>query len=173
MKRFLELTPINWLLGGEPFVKYRTLIDLLGREREDKEVVATEKLVYKYKLVKRIFDKQNKDGYWGTPKDIYTWWPKKDTTFWLLSLLAEQIGLMPHPRFLTGFTRNDPRIGAMTDLLISKQDKNGYFYAESIHKVWSDFDFGQKELPSRWITLVVYRIVKRVAENVSRYPDSK
>ncbi len=363
LKRFLELTPINWLLGGEPFVKYRTLIDLLGREREDKEVVATEKLVYKYKLVKRIFDKQNKDGYWGTPKDIYTWWPKKDTTFWLLSLLADfgfrkenrkiahaceyvfstqlscggfgcapppkpydcftgilteslaksgytadprlkkayewlvqrkrldggfwckntgqpgrprerepscafatlcvlgalaqnpelknskiarrsaefllkcwenrekikyaghnsqigkgweklkypftdyrilkyldilsqfeftqlespaqrmgmeppqiqqrKLGLMPHPRFLTGFTRNDPRIGAMIDLLISKQDKNGYFYAESIHKVWSDFDFGQKELPSRWITLMVYLIVKRVAENVSRYPDSK
>lgn len=133
LKRFLELTPINWLLGGEPFVKYRTLIDLLSREREDKEVVVT----------------------------------------WLLSLLAEQIGLMPHPRFLTGFTKNDPRIGAMIDLLISKQDKNGRFYAESIHKVWSDFDFGQKELPSRWVTLIVYLIVKRVAENVSRYPDSK
>jgi len=50
----------------------------------------------------------------------------------------------------------------MIDLLISKKDKNGRFYAESIHKVWNDFDFGQKESASRWLTLIVYRIVKRV-----------
>lgn len=309
--------PIDWLLSGEPFVKYRTLIDLLDREREDKEVVVTKKLVYEHKLVKQIFDKQNKEGYWGTPKDIYTWWPKKDTTFWLLGVLADfgftkenreiasaceyvfstqfpcggfgcapksvydcftgilteslaKLGYIGDPRLkkayewliqrqrldggfwckntgLPGrhrerepscafatlcvlgglaqnpelkdskiakrnaefllkcwenrgkikyaghdsqigkgweklkypftdyrilkyldifsqfeFTKNDPRMGAMIDMLISKQDKNRCFYAESIHKVWSDFDFGQKELPSRWITLIGYRIAKRV-----------
>ena len=89
LKRFLKLMPVDWLLGGEPFVKYRTLIDLLDREGEDKEVVATAKSVYEHKLVKQVFDKQNKDGYWGTLKDIYTWWPRKDTTFWLLVLLAD------------------------------------------------------------------------------------
>lgn len=315
--RILELMPIDWLLSGEPFVKYRTLIDLLDREREDKEVVVTKKLVYEHKLVKQIFDKQNKDGYWGTPKDIYTWWPKKDTTFWLLGVLADfgftqenreiasaceyvfstqfpcggfgcaptsaydcftgilteslaKLGYIGDPRLkkayewliqrqrldggfwckntgLPGrhrerepscafatlcvlgglaqnpklkdskiakrnaefllkcrenrgkikyaghdsqigkgweklkypftdyrilkyldifsqfeFTKNDPRMGAMIDMLISKQDKNRCFYAESIHKVWSEFDFGQKELPSRWITLIGYRIAKRV-----------
>jgi len=310
--------PVDWLLGGEPFVKYRTLIDLLDREGEDKEVVATAKSVYEHKLVQQIFNKQNKDGYWGTLKDIYTWWPRKDTTFWLLVLLADfglrkdikkiaraceyvfstqlpcggfgwappptpgdcftgilteslaklgytgdprlskayewlkkrqrldggfwckNTGLPGKPRerepscafatlcvlgalaqnpelknskitqrsveFLLGcwdnrgkikygghdsqigtgweklkypftdyrilkyldifsqfeYTKTNPRMGAMIDLLISKQDKNGRFYAESIHQVWSDFDFGQKELPSRWITLLVYRIVKRV-----------
>jgi prenyltransferase beta subunit len=310
--------PVDWLLGGEPFVKYRTLRDLLDREGEDKEVVATVKSVYEYKLIKQVFDKQNKDGYWGTPKDIYAWWPKKETTFWLLGVLADfglrkdnkkiaraceyvfsaqlsaggfgwappptpgdcftgilteslaklgytgdprlnqaydwlvkrqrfdggfwckNTGLPGKPRerepscafatlcvlgalaqdpelknskitqrsveFLLGcwdsrgktkyaghdsqigtgweklkypftdyrilkyldilsqfeYTKTNPRMGAMIDLLISKQDKNGRFSAESIHLVWSDFDFGQKELPSRWITLLVYRIVKRV-----------
>lgn len=57
----------------------------------------------------------------------------------------------------------DPRIAAMIDLLLSKQDSLGRFHAESIHKVWSDFDFGQKSLPSRWITLLVYRIARRLA----------
>jgi prenyltransferase beta subunit len=318
LKKFLKLMPVDWLLGGEPFVKYRTLIDLLDSEGEDKEVVATVKSVYEYKSVKQVFDKQNKDGYWETPKDIYTWWPRKDTTFWLLGVLADfglrkdtekiaraceyvfstqlpgggfgwappptpgdcftgilteslaklgytgdprlnkayewlgkrqrldggfwckNTGLPGKPRerepscafatlcvlgalaqnpelknskitqrsveFLLGcwdnrgkikyaghdsqigtgweklkypftdyrilkyldilsqfeYTKTNPRMGAMIDLLISKQDKNGRFYAESIHQVWSDFDFGQKELPSRWITLLVYRIVKRV-----------
>jgi hypothetical protein len=58
--------------------------------------------------------------------------------------------------------RGDRRMIKMLDLLLKKRDKEGRFYAESVHKVWSDFDFGQKKLPSRWITLMVYRIVKRM-----------
>jgi hypothetical protein len=321
IKKFLELMPVDWLLESEPFVKYRTLIDLLDKKREDKEVLAIEKLVYENKLFKKIFNKQNKDGYWGTPKDIYTWWPKKDTTFWLLGVLADfgftrtnkkiasageyvfstqlpgggfgwappptpgdcftgilteslaKLGysgdprlkkaydwliqrqrldggfwckntgllgkprerepscahatlcvlgaLTQHPEFKNSkvakksiellfkcwenrgkikyaghdsqigkgweklkypftdyrilkyldtlsqfeFIKNDSRVKEMIDLLISKQDKNGRFFSESIHKVFSDFDFGQKELPSRWITLIVYRIVKRISLN--------
>jgi len=30
-------------------------------------------------------------------------------------------------------------------------------------EVWADFDFGQKENPSRWVTLLALRIVKRIA----------
>jgi hypothetical protein len=319
LKKFKELMPADWLLSGEPFVKYRTLIDLLDKKREDKDVLATEKLVYENRLVKKIFDKQNKDGYWGTPEDIYTWWPKKDTTFWLLGVLADfgftrrnkkiarageyvfstqlpdggfgwaptptsgdcftgilteslsklgyinesrlrkaygwlvkrqrldggfwckNSGLPGKPRekepscayatlcvlgaiaqnaeiknskftrrsveFLLKcwenrgkikyaghdsqigegweklkypftdyrilkyldtlsqfeFIKNDHRIKEMIDLLISKKDKNGRFFSESIHEVFSDFDFGQKELPSRWITLLVYLIIKRIS----------
>jgi len=50
----------------------------------------------------------------------------------------------------------------MVDLLLSKRDKKGRFIPESIHEVWSGFDFGQKEKPSRWITLLALRIVKRI-----------
>ncbi len=318
LKRFLESMPVDWLLGGEPFVKYRTLVDLLDKEENDKEVIASKKSVREHKLVKKNFERQNKDGYWGTPRDIYTWWPKKDTTFWLLPILADfglrkdnkkiagaceyvfstqlpcgGFGWAPPPTpgdCFTGilteslaklgyasdsrlkkayewliqrqrldggfwckntgqpggprekepscafatlcvlgalaqnpelknskiakrnaefllkclenrgkikyaghdsqigkgwdklkypftdyrilkhldifsqleFTKNDSRMGAMIDVFLSKQDKNRRFYAESIHKVYSDFDFGQKTLPSRWITLLAYCIVKRV-----------
>ena len=318
LERFLELMPIDWLLSGEPFVKYRTLIDLLGKEDVDKEVVATKRLVPKHRLIQQVFDKQNRDGYWGTPKDIYTWWPKKDTTFWLLGVLADfgftredsriaraceyvfstqhssgGFGCAPPPKPYDCFTgilteslaklgyasdprlkkayewltqrqrldggfwckntgqpgrprekepscafstlcvlsallqnaelrestiarksteflfrcwdnrgkikyaghdsqigkgweklkypftdyrilkyldilsqlelaKNDHRMMEMMNVLIAKQDEKGRFYPESIHKVWSDFDFGQKKAPSRWITLIVYRVAKRV-----------
>ncbi len=318
MNNLLKSIPIDWLLSGEPFVQYRTLIDLLDKKENDQEVKATKKLFCEDRLIKKIFDKQNKDGYWGTPKDIYIWWPRKDTTFWLLGILADfgftkedkKIGraceyvfstqhssggfgcgpplkpydcftgilteslaklgygsdprmkrayewlikrqrlddgfwcknsgqpggprqrepscayatlcvlgaLAQNPEFKNGaiakksakfllkcwenrgkikyaghdsqigtgweklkypftdyrilkyldvltqfkFMKNNPRIRAMIDLLISKKDEDGRFYAESIHKVWNDFDFGQKESPSRWLTLIVYRIIKRV-----------
>lgn len=318
LKRFLELMPIDWFLSGEPFVKYRTLTDLLGKLESDKEVVASKELVCRHRLIKKIFDRQNRDGYWGTPKDIYTWWPKKDTTFWLLGILADfgftkdnrkitraceyvfstqipcggfgcapppvpydcftgilteslaKLGYVSDPRlkkayewliqrqrldggfwcknrglpggprekepscafatlcvlsalvqnpelkkstfarksaaFLfkcwvnrgkikyTGhdsqigkgweklkypftdyrilkyldihsqleFSKNDFRLIEIMNMLITKQDEKGHFYAESIHKVWSDFDFGQKKLPSRWLTLIVYCIAKRM-----------
>jgi len=50
----------------------------------------------------------------------------------------------------------------MVKRFMSKQDGKGRFTPESTHKVWSDFDFGQKERPSRWITFLALRIEKRV-----------
>ena len=317
---FLKSMPTDWLFDGEPFVKYRTLTDLLDRPEKDKEVLSTKGLISKHNLILKIFDQQNKDGYWGTPKDIHTWWPKKDTTFWILGVLADfgltkenkkiaraceyvfstqlpeggfgwappptpgdcftgilteslaklgydsdprsekayewlvkrqrldggfwckNTGLPGGPRekepscaFATlcvlgalvqnpelkttttakksadfllkcwenrgkikyaghdsqigkgweklkypftdyrilkyldifsqlEFIKKDRRINSIMDFLITKKDEKGSFYPESIHKVWSDFDFSQKESPSRWITLLVYRIAKRLIQ---------
>jgi len=318
LKSFLKRMPADWLLSGEAFVKYRTLVDLLGNKESDNKVVATKKLLCKHSSLKKIFDKQNKDGYWGTSRDIYTWWPKKNTTFWLLGVLADfgftkenrkiaraceyvfstqlpcgGFGCAPPPKAYDCFTgilteslaklgygfdarlkqantwlmqrqridggfwckntgqpggprerepscafatlcvlgalvqddelkrntiaqknaeflltcwenrgkikyaghdsqvgkgwdklkypftdyrilkyldilsrcafiRNDSRMIEIMHMLISKQDGKGRFCPESVHKVWSDFDFGQKSLPSRWLTLIVYRILKRM-----------
>jgi hypothetical protein len=315
---FLGLMPIDWLLEGEPFVKYRALVDLLDRPAVDRDVVSTRKLVPRNRLIKQILDRQNRDGYWGNPRDIYIWWPKKDTTFWLLGMLADfgftkedrgiaracqyvfstqhpsggfgcapppkpypcftgilaeslaKLGYVGDPRlkeayewlisgqrldggfwckttglpggpreeepscafaslcvlgalaqdpelrdgtvarkaveFVLGcwdnrgkiryaghdsqigkgwgrlkypftdyrilkyldvlsqleFARDDPRTIAMANVLLAKKDDKGRFYPESVHRVWSDFDFGQKKAPSRWVTLLAYRIVKRV-----------
>jgi len=321
LQLFLESMPIDWLLRDESFVKYRVLIDLLGREEGAHEVVAAEQLLYECAPIKQIFERQNKEGYWGTPKDIFAWWPKKDTTFWILGVLGDfglqkkfakvagaceyvfstqlpsggfgwvspptpgdcftgiltealaklgyigdrrldqayawliprqrldggfwckNTGLPSNPRerepscaFATlcilgalsqnpelknsptaqrsaefllecwdnrgkikyaghdsrigkgweelkypfsdyrilkyldilsqfEFVRKDRRIAAMMELLISKRDASGSFYAGSIHKAWSAFDFGQKQEPSRWISLLAYRIAKRIASN--------
>jgi prenyltransferase beta subunit len=311
---------IEWLLTGEPWVVYRTLTDLLDKDEEDNVVVTAKKAIPQHPFIRNIFRGLNKDGYWGTAKDIHTWWPKKNTTFWILPMLADfgfttedkkiaraceyvfgtqlpsggfgwdpptqaydchssiiteslaalglvedsrvqraydwlvkrqrldggfwckntgQVGgprekepscamatmfvlgaLAQNPKlrssetakkgvdFLfncwknrekTRYAGHDSQIGTdwdklkypftdykilkfldalskfehakqrlqeseMIKLLLSKQDERGKFTPESIHKVWSDFDFGQKETPSRWITLLALRIVKRIYE---------
>jgi len=309
---------VEWLLAGEPWVVYRTLTDLLDKEEESNIVVAARMAILKHQLVLKIFEGLNENGYWGTPKDIHTWWPRKDTTFWLLPVLADfgftvkdkriagaceyvfstqlpsggfgwdpptkpgdchsaiiieslaKLGLLGDYRlqkafewlvrrqrldggfwckntgqiggprekepscalatmFVLGalaqnsklrkseitvkgvdflfecwenrgkikYAGHDSQVGTnweklkypftdhkilkfldvlsqfefakqrlqeteMVNLLLSKRDDKGRFTPESIHKLWSDFDFGQKEKPSRWITFLALRIAKRV-----------
>ena len=317
-KALLKEELVEWLLAGEPWIVYRTLIDLLDKDEKDEAVVAARMAVPKHPLIEKIFKGLNEDGYWGRPKDIHTWWPKKDTTFWLLPVLSDfgfnvedkriarvceyvfsiqlesggfgwspptkpsdchssiiteslaKLGLLRDPRlqrayewftkrqrldggfwckntgqiggprerepscalatmfvlgalaqnpelrnsdvaekgvdFLLECWRNrgkikyaghDSQIGTdweklkypftdykilkfldvlsqfenakkrlqetqMADILLSKQDEKGRFKPESIIKVWSDFNFGQKEKPSRWVTLLALRIIKRI-----------
>ena len=89
LKTFLSSAPIDWLLNGEPFVRYRTLIDIVERDPGDAEVVSARKAVGKSKIIRQILNRQNRTGYWGKPEDIFTWWPRKDTTFWVLGMLAD------------------------------------------------------------------------------------
>lgn len=316
--------PIDWLLEGEPFVKYRTLVDLAGLSETDKEVKRAKREVPEDPLVARILSWQNRHGYWGGARAIHTWWPKKDTTFWVLGVLADfglsrgdgrigraceyvmgtqlpcgAFGWGPPPtpgecftgiltesmaklgyatdgrlrrayewlvgrqridggfwckntgqpggpredesscafgtlcvlgalaeypdlrnsetarrsaEFLLGCWENrgkvkyaghdsqigtgwdklkypftdyrilryldtlsrfgwvlkDPRARAMTEMLLSKRDEDGRFRPESIHMAWSDFDFGQKKHPSRWVTLLAYRAAGRIAPPLCR-----
>jgi len=107
---------IEWLLAGEPWVRYRTLRDILNKDEDDREVAAAHKAISEHKLIKKIFEKQNKNGYWGKPKDIHTWWPKKDTTFWLLGMLAD-----------FGLTKDDQRIAKACEYAFSIQLDSGGF----------------------------------------------
>ena len=297
---------------------YRTLTDLLDKDENESAVEATRMSIPKHPLTKKIFSSMNKEGYWGKPKDIHTWWPRKYTTFWLLPVLADfgftvkdkriaraceylfstqlpsggfgwdpptttgdchsaiiieslaKLGLLDDPglqrayawlvrrqrldggfwckntgqtggprekepscamaamfvlgaivqnsrlqnsetarkgadflfgcwenRGKTRYAGHDSQIGTdfeklkypfndykilkfldalsqvdhakqrlqeseMVNLLLSKQDDKGRFTPESIVKVWSEFDFGQKEKPSRWTTLLALRIMKRI-----------
>jgi hypothetical protein len=309
---------IDWLLGGDPAVRYRTLTDLLDLEASDKDVRKARREIVDDKRIRRIMRKQKKSGIWGTERDIFTWWPRKDTTFWMLGILGDfglrkddshikaacdyvlttqlpsgGFGVSPPPKaydcftailaealaklgyvgdvrlerayewllerqrldggfwckntglpggprqdepscafaslrvlraltlhrrhrtsepvekaasFLLGcwdmrgriryaghdsqigtgwdklkypftdyrilvyldtlsrlpYARRDLRVREMAGLLASKQDSEGRYTPESIHKVWSAFDFGQKKLPSRWITFLAYLILSRL-----------
>jgi hypothetical protein len=308
----------KWLLTGEPWTAYSILTELLDKNENEEHIETTKIAIKKHPLIEKIFKNQNQDGYWGKPKDIHTWWPKKDTTFWLLPVLADfgftvqdnriaraceyvlstqlqsggfgwdpptktgdchsaiiieslaRLGLLQDARVQraykwlikrqrldggfwckdTGqiggprekepscamaamfvlaaiaqnpelhnseiakkgvdflfecwekrgkirFAGHDSQIGTdwdrlkypftdykilkfldvlsqfdyarrrlreseMLDVLLSKQDEEGRFTPESIVKMWSDFDFGQKEQPSRWVTFLALRILKRV-----------
>jgi len=56
----------------------------------------------------------------------------------------------------------DPRLRDMVDIVKAKADDGGRFVPESIWTTWKDWDFGQKRTPSRWLTLLVQRVLGRV-----------
>jgi len=107
---------LAWLLDGEPWVVYHALTDLLGIDESDRKVVKAREAIPEHPLAKRIFAGLNEDGYWGRPKDIHTWWPRKDTTFWILPVLAD-----------FGLTVEDKRIAKACEYVLSTQLQSGAF----------------------------------------------
>ena len=59
--------------------------------------------------------------------------------------------------------RNDSRIREMIDIVRSKANNEGKFIPESIWMAWKGWDFAQKKQPSRWLTFLVLRIIKRIS----------
>jgi len=58
--------------------------------------------------------------------------------------------------------KKDTRLLEMLGILKSKADRQGRFTLESIWTAWKDWEFGQKREPSRWLTLLAWRIIERV-----------
>lgn len=58
--------------------------------------------------------------------------------------------------------RGDERLLEMSELLRSKSDPQGRFSLESVWTAWKDWEFGQKKAPSRWLTLLAWRIIGRM-----------
>jgi hypothetical protein len=59
------------------------------------------------------------------------------------------------------WARKDARLQEMVQIVRSKADQDGRFTPESIWLAWQGWDFGQKREPSRWLTLVTQRMLKR------------
>lgn len=57
----------------------------------------------------------------------------------------------------------DARLQEMVALVAEKADVAGRFKPESIWMAWKGWDFGQKREPSRWLTLLVVRMLARVS----------
>ncbi len=60
------------------------------------------------------------------------------------------------------FLRDDPRLREMAAILAAKADERGRFTPESVWQAWSGWEFGQKKVPSRWLTLLAPRILRRM-----------
>jgi hypothetical protein len=58
--------------------------------------------------------------------------------------------------------RKDPRLLDMLSVLTGKADPGGRYTLESIWTAWKEWEFGQKREPSRWLTLMAWRILKRL-----------
>ena len=62
--------------------------------------------------------------------------------------------------------KDDPRLLELLGVLKSKSDEQGRYTLESVWTAWKDWEFGQKKVPSKWLTLLAWRILGRV-ETVS------
>lgn len=60
----------------------------------------------------------------------------------------------------------DARFLDMLDTLRQKADANGRFTPESVWTQWKSWEFGQKKVPSRWVTLAAWRILDRATAQV-------
>jgi len=60
------------------------------------------------------------------------------------------------------FAHNDPRFIEMIKLIKGKQDKNGFFTPESVYLKLKDWDFGQKKVPSPYLTYLCYILFERL-----------
>ncbi len=58
--------------------------------------------------------------------------------------------------------RSDPRLLDMAEVLRKKMDSEGKFTAESIWTAWKEWEFGQKKVPSRWVTFLAWRNLHRL-----------
>jgi hypothetical protein len=61
--------------------------------------------------------------------------------------------------------RGDVRLLEMAEVMEGKGDEQGRFTPESIWTIYKDWEFGQKKAPSRWLTLLAWRILKRLEGN--------
>ena len=58
--------------------------------------------------------------------------------------------------------RRDKRLCEMANIVKAKADADEGFTPESIWKACDQWEFGQKRVPSRWLTLLAHRALKRV-----------
>jgi hypothetical protein len=58
--------------------------------------------------------------------------------------------------------KKDARLLNMLGILKNKADQQGRYTLESIWTAWKNWEFGQKKEPSRWLTLLAWRIMRRV-----------
>jgi len=60
------------------------------------------------------------------------------------------------------WVREDAHFLEMFEVLKGKADESGRFTPESIWTAWKGWEFTQKKEPSRWLTLLAWRILERV-----------
>jgi len=59
--------------------------------------------------------------------------------------------------------KSDAHFIEMVSLIKSKQDDNGLFTPEAVFQKFKGWDFGQKKIPSPYLTYLCHRILERTS----------
>lgn len=69
--------------------------------------------------------------------------------------VLEVLSQFPHARC-------DPRLQSLLAPVQAQADAAGWYTPQSVWKAWADWDFGQKKVPSPYLTFLINRIEKRL-----------
>ncbi len=177
----LKMDSISWLLeDNNPSVKYFTLLDLLGKTKDDKEVNRVRKDIVQKGLVPIILSKQKEGGYWEEEYNFYT--SKYKGTVWQLLILAElgahkdldtrvgkaaefimdrsqdrlRFGFSVYPRVRWEGGRPGSVIPCLTGNMVYSLIRLSYLAEDRVQKAiqwittYQRFDDGINELPEDW-----------------------
>ncbi|AMP19878.1 hypothetical protein AZF37_00630 [endosymbiont 'TC1' of Trimyema compressum] len=64
------------------------------------------------------------------------------------------------------YAKKDPRFKEMVEIIKGKQTAEGLFIPESVYQKCKGWDFGQKKVPSPYLTFLCLRILGRVNQKV-------
>ncbi len=69
--------------------------------------------------------------------------------------------------------RGDARLQDMLGVMNGKADDQGRYTVESAWTAWKEWEFGQKKEPSRWLTLLAWRVERRMNRDQEDEGDKK
>lgn len=159
--------PLDWLLEAEPWLAYRVRLDLMGQSEQDPAVASARQALLGHPPVQSLVSELS--GWPGTvisshksARQPYMFLMGSD--FRKLKVPLVWYDLLHVLDVLSRFAwlHEDPRLLDMAGVLKSKADAQGRFTSESVWTSWKDWEFCQKKQPSRWLTLLAWRILNRI-----------
>ena len=135
----LKESPIEWLLEeANPSVRYFTLRDILDKNEDDPQVLATKRLIPESPVVKKILRKQNPRGYWEEPGNPYH--PKYKSSYWQIMTLGQ-----------LGMDKTDERVRKACEYIFRFQSADGAFSSYTQDRTLKEYEWLRKKgkkLPS-------------------------
>jgi len=104
---------------------------------------------------------------WERRKELHPYMFYMGTDFSKLKVPLVWYDLLHVLEVITNYPdfRNDPRLESMLDVLKSKPDLLGRYTLESVWAAWKNWEFGQKKVPSFWLTFMAIKIINRSTMN--------
>jgi len=144
-----EKSLVRWLLEEEnPPVRYFALRDLLDKREDDPEPQVAKAAIPTSRVIKKIFSKQESEGYWEEPANPYH--PKYKSSYWQIMTLGQ-----------LGISRSDERIRKACEHVFQFQLDEGGFSSYTSELALKEYDWLHekgKKLPSpnEWVSSVVF-----------------
>lgn len=132
-------SPLDWFLEeSNPCIRYFTMRDILGKGEDDPQVVAAKQAIPASKVVKKILQKQNPEGYWEEPASPYH--PKYKSSYWQIMTLGQ-----------LGMDKTDERIKKACEYIFQFQLDEGGFSSYTTERALKEYEWLHekgKRLPS-------------------------